>query len=425
MGKNRLVDRVLLNVDAGELPGEPEELYALAHLVNIACGGHAGDDASMDRVVACCTHSGTQLAAHPSYDDREGFGRRDVDMDPDALERLVHDQCARLAARAAKGGAVVRAMKPHGALYHVVDRDPSRARAVVAGASRALGREAAMVGLRGGALADAARAAGHPAWAERFADRGVRDDGSLIPRGSPGALVTDPAAAARTAATIAAAGDTDTVCVHGDTPGALAIARAVRRILDVVGPVHAFGDEAWRWSIAPSADRRALLDRLRAMPGARDAMVTESLACVVGARPDLRALAPLAESTAPPRDHVIRVRYDGEDLGAIAAHTSLSRDEVVALHAGRVYTVSVVGFLPGFAYLREVDPRIAVPRRATPRPRIAAGSVGIGAYYTGIYPCASPGGWNLLGTALDVCPFDATEGAALALGDRVRFEPAP
>jgi 5-oxoprolinase (ATP-hydrolysing) subunit A len=425
MGKNRGVDRVLLNVDAGELPDEPEELYALAHLVNVACGGHAGDDASMDRVIASCMQSGTLVGAHPSYEDRAGFGRRAVAMEPDALERLVHAQCARLAARAGLGGTTVRAMKPHGALYHAVNADLALARATVAGAGRALGRGAAIVGLAGGELAKAAREAGHEAWAERFADRGVRPDGSLVPRGEPGALVTDPAVAAARAAAIALEGNAHTVCVHGDTPGAADLARAVRRVLDVVAPVQAFGDEAWRWSIAHAADRRALLAALRAMPGARDVVVTEAHACVVGARPDLRLLAPLAEAAAPPRAHTIRVRYDGEDLDEIAAHAGISRELVVALHAAPTYTVSFVGFLPGFAYLREVDARIAVPRRATPRARVAAGAVGIGAGYTGIYPCASPGGWNLVGTAVELPPFDPAGDAALALGDRVRFEPVP
>ncbi len=416
---------MLLNVDAGELADEPEELYALAHLVNVACGGHAGDDASMDRVIASCMPSGTLIGAHPSYDDREGFGRRAVAMDADALERLVHDQCARLARRASVAGATVRSMKPHGALYHAAGADAALARAVVAGAVRALGPAVAIVGLAGSELMKAAEAAGQEGWVERFADRGVRPDGSLVPRGEPGALVTDPTVAAVRAADVATASDARTLCVHGDTPGATVLARAVRRVLDVVAPVQAFGDEAWRWSIAATADRRALLAALRAMPGARDVVVTEAHACVIGARPDLRRLAPLAESAAPPRAHTIRVRYDGEDLAAIAGHAGLSQDEVVALHAGRTYTVSLVGFLPGFAYLREVDPRIAVQRRATPRARVAAGAVGIGAGYTGIYPCASPGGWNLVGTALDVPPFEPAAEAALALGDRVRFEPVP
>lgn len=424
MGNNRRVDRAMLNVDAGEQPDEPEELYRLAHLVNVACGGHAGDDASMDRVIAVCMQSGTRVGAHPSYEDREEFGRRAQAIAPDAVERMVHDQCAGLAARARAAGTTAAAMKPHGALYHAAGADPALARATVAGATRALGPDAAIVGMPGSALEDAARDAGRVFWGEGFADRGVLPNGALVPRGEPGALVHDPAAAAARAAELALAG-VATVCVHGDTDGALAIARAVRRVLDVVAPVEAFGDEAWRWRLAPTADRRALEAALRALPGVRDVIVAEEHACVVGERPDLRRIAPLAEVTAPPRALVIQVRYDGEDLDAVAAHAGLAREEVIALHAGRAYTVSLVGFLPGFAYLRAVDARIALPRRATPRPRVPAGAVGIGATYTGVYPLASPGGWWLVGTAVGFTAFDGARGAALALGDHVRFERVP
>jgi 5-oxoprolinase (ATP-hydrolysing) subunit A len=97
-------------------------------------------------------------------------------------------------------------------------------------------------------------------------------------------------------------------------------------------------------------------------------------------------------------------------------------EEVVVLHASREYTVRTVGFLPGFAYLGEVDARIAVPRLSTPRTRVPALAVGLAGRRTGIYPFASPGGWNLLGTAVDFTPFRPDSGAQLRLGDRVRFE---
>jgi len=105
----------------------------------------------------------------------------------------------------------------------------------------------------------------------------------------------------------------------------------------------------------------------------------------------------------------------------VASASGLSPAEVVAIHSGTAYEVTVVGFLPGFAYLRALDPRLVLPRRATPRPRVPALSVAIAGPYTGVYPFASPGGWHLLGTALGFTPFDARTGAAMSLGDRVRF----
>ncbi len=194
------------------------------------------------------------------------------------------------------------------------------------------------------------------------------------------------------------------------------------------------GDGALRWRRdaleAERGDARTLLDALRAHPGVIDAIVTEEHACVtfdpahppeapwtVSARPAHGA------ARAVPREWTVRVRYDGPDLAEVAERCALGADDVVRLHSARAYAVRLVGFLPGFAYLGPLDPALVLPRRATPRPRIAAGSIGIAAGYTGIYPSPAPGGWSLIGHALDFTAF-GPRGATLALGDRVRFEPA-
>jgi len=210
---------VKLNLDAGEHDDEPPALWQLADIVCIACGGHAGDDASMRRVLAVAR----EVGAHPSYPDRAGFGRRTIDITPEALAATVREQCARLAALCDRVGYI----KPHGALYHDANRDPALARAVIEGAVAALGR-VAVIGPVRGALHDAAVAAGLRYLREGFADRATRPDGSLVPRGEPGALIDDPALAAARVREL----DCDVVCVHGDTPGSLAIATAVRQALD-------------------------------------------------------------------------------------------------------------------------------------------------------------------------------------------------
>ena len=222
---------IVLNLDGGEHDDEPEALYALADVVHIACGGHAGDEASMDRVVQACLRSGTRFGAHPSYDDREGFGRRAQEVLPEVLAASIAEQCTRLLRVAERHGAGLVSAKPHGALYHAAHADEATARACVAGVARALGTGVAIVGLAGGALERAALAAGLAYQREAFADRGVRADGSLVPRGEPGALIEDEAVAAARARALAARGDVDTLCVHADTPGAMAIARAVRATL--------------------------------------------------------------------------------------------------------------------------------------------------------------------------------------------------
>lgn len=226
---------VELNVDLGELPDEPEALYALATVANVACGGHAGDEATMRRATLRAAASGTRLAAHPSYPDREGFGRRTIAMRPAELYESVVEQCVALARVAAERGLEVRLVKPHGALYHDAAKDPVVAAALLDGALSALPDGPAIVGPPAGALADGARARGLAYVREGFADRRYDDAGGLVPRSRPDALLAEPAAAAEQALRLARAGACETICVHGDSPGAVAIARAVRDALDGAG----------------------------------------------------------------------------------------------------------------------------------------------------------------------------------------------
>jgi UPF0271 protein len=240
-----------LNIDLGEIPGEPAELYGLAHLVNLACGGHAGDAESLRRGVALARRHGAMVAAHPSYPDRDGFGRRSLAIDPAALQESIREQCALLATAAWEAGLRVDHVKPHGALYHDAWSHPAIARALIAGAAAGLGLDPAEIwllgapGLRPASTGDAAPGTGivnisingetfavGGLLAEGFADRAYDEAGHLVPRGQPGALLTDPADCARQAARLLATGRFQTLCVHGDTPGAVPIARAVRAALE-------------------------------------------------------------------------------------------------------------------------------------------------------------------------------------------------
>jgi UPF0271 protein len=205
---------VSLNIDLGELPDEPEELYRLATVVNIACGGHAGDEASMRRAVGLARAAGTRIAAHPSYPDRENFGRTAMAIGRDELARSIEAQLSALAAIAGP----IALVKPHGALYHDLARDPALAAALLPSFG-----DAAVVGPPGATYATIA---------EGFADRGYDGD-RLKPRGTPGALIEDPARAAEQALSLL--GRVQTICVHGDTPNSVAIARAVRAALEKAG----------------------------------------------------------------------------------------------------------------------------------------------------------------------------------------------
>ncbi|UJR79215.1 5-oxoprolinase subunit B family protein [Sandaracinus amylolyticus] len=190
--------------------------------------------------------------------------------------------------------------------------------------------------------------------------------------------------------------------------------------------IEPFGESALRIEVPATSDRRALLDALVTIPGVLDAHASESHVCVrfEGTPPSLDDLASRVERAArrEPREHVIEVIYDGEDLDEVASLSGLDRDEVIARHARAAYDVSFVGFLPGFGYLRGLDPALAgIPRCASPRPRVPAGAVAIAGGFTGVYPWSSPGGWRLLGHAPRFEPLEGDH-VRLAIGDRVRFE---
>lgn len=194
-----------------------------------------------------------------------------------------------------------------------------------------------------------------------------------------------------------------------------------------------FGDAAFRMRRPAGGSARILLAALHDVPGVVDALVTEEHALVTFEPASPPSIDSLATALRPavrapdgqnvPREHVLRVRYDGPDLDEVARASGMTVARVVDVHAAPTYEVAFVGFLPGFAYLRGLDPRLQLPRRTTPRPRVAALSLGIAGPYAGVYPFASPGGWNLLGTVVAFVPFDGTHGAHLQLGDRVRFTP--
>jgi 5-oxoprolinase (ATP-hydrolysing) subunit A len=231
LAKVFFVKRVALNMDLGELPDEPDEFYSLATMVNIACGGHAGDLASMQRALVLARDSDANVAAHPSYPDREAFGRKTLAISPAELERSLHDQMAQLVEIARNAGTIIKAVKPHGALYHDAANSGSIADSLLRAMDTLFDASIAVVGPPMGTLRDKAQSQGRPYLDEGFADRTYLPDGRLVPRSQPNALLTDPDEAATQAVHLAQRGQFDTLCVHGDTPNALAVARAVRKAL--------------------------------------------------------------------------------------------------------------------------------------------------------------------------------------------------
>lgn len=244
-----------LNADLGEGGAVDAELLALVSSANIACGGHAGDEASMRRTVALAMQHGVALGAHPSHPDREHFGRRALDRSPAQVRDDVLAQVQALAAIAQGQGARLRHVKPHGALYNQAATDPDLADAV-AQAVREVDPSLALMGLADGAMAQAAQRQGLVFIAEAFADRGYLPSGRLMPRGQAGAVLGLREAVAQ-AQSVVLHGRVPlpeggfwpvrahSLCVHGDGAEALPLMQALRAALAgwgvAVRPAAGFG----------------------------------------------------------------------------------------------------------------------------------------------------------------------------------------
>ncbi|MGZ4459774.1 MAG: LamB/YcsF family protein [Nocardioidaceae bacterium] len=221
----RIID---LNADLGEGVTDDEGLLAVVTSANVACGYHAGDRETMLRVCEEASRRGVAVGAQVSYDDRANFGRVSVDVAYEVLRDQVADQVQVLSAIAVSVGTTVSYVKPHGALYHRTGHDEEHAAAVLDGSGGL-----PVLGLPGSRFLDLAGTAGRLCFHEGFPDRAYTAAGTLVARSEPGAVLEDPAEIARRGVELARA--VHSVCVHGDSPGAVDNARAVRGALEAAG----------------------------------------------------------------------------------------------------------------------------------------------------------------------------------------------
>lgn len=239
--------RPFLNCDLGEDSATPDRLLMpWIAAANVACGGHAGDHASMRRVVTLALSHSVRIGAHPSYPDQKHFGRVVLNLSPEALKSSLAAQITTLRTIARSLGTDLTHVKPHGALYHACE-DPALA-TLLARVVEATCPHAALVGRCGSRAVDTWLRLGRPVWHEAFADRLYLDDGSLAPRSAPGAVIADPDRAASQALRIAqgqgaptASGGSiplrpTTICIHSDSPGAALTAQRVGSALRTLPP---------------------------------------------------------------------------------------------------------------------------------------------------------------------------------------------
>lgn len=243
--------QVDMNSDLGESFGAytiglDSEVIQFVSSVNVACGYHAGDPLVMDKTVAAAKAAGVAVGAHPGYPDLMGFGRRNMNCSPKEVKAYVQYQLGALLAFTAAHGVKLQHCKPHGALYNMAGKDPELA-AAIAEAVVSVDQDIILLGLAGSKMLEAGRQVGLRVASEVFADRAYQADGSLVPRGKPGAVIHDKdEAIARTVRMVtegkvtAITGEevsiqADSICVHGDNPSAVEFVKNIRSALEAQG----------------------------------------------------------------------------------------------------------------------------------------------------------------------------------------------
>lgn len=444
-----------LNADLGELKDGSlaAAVMPLISSCNIACGAHAGNPESMRRTVRLAKKHGVAIGAHPGYPDPENFGRISLSLPAEDLCRLVREQVEGLKAVAEEEGASVYHVKLHGALYNDLAFDYERSLAV-ARTIAAIDEGLRVVAFSHSETARAVEDAGLVAIHEVFADRAYTEEGRLVPRSEPGAVLHDASdclAQAERLVSGEAKLPADSICVHGDNPSAVEFVSRLRNFFESrkieVRPSGRLefsccplGEHALLAQLPPRISKsthrkiRALQLALAGTEG-----LTELVPCYAELKVDFDPAVISSESLRQkveslkmplsalpqPRRIEVPVCYGGADLKRVADLNGLGEEEVVRLHAATTYLVYMLGFSPGFAYMGGLDPKLATPRLDTPRTSVPAGSVGIAGNQTGIYPVDSPGGWNIIGrTPLRLFDPEAEHPFLFEPGDEVRFVPS-
>jgi UPF0271 protein len=454
-----------LNADLGELVDGSLDAAVMPFIssANIACGAHAGTPESIRRTLRLALKHGVSVGAHPGYSDPENFGRISMELSADALCALILEQILLLKRMAAEEGTEVRHVKLHGALYNDLADDYERS-LTICRAIHGVDPELRFMGRSGSVGLRAAEDAGLVAVHETFADRAYAEEGRLVSRSLPGAVIRDEAESlaqvdmmvlrqkVRTIGGELVPMLADSVCVHGDNPSAIRFVSNLRDFFERQRiEVRSAGQ--LRFSCSPLGET-SLLARLPSRISKSIHRRIRALQLALGGCEGIRELVPCYSelkidfdpvqvshdeliaridrielneiALPPPRCVEVPVHYNGPDLSVVAKHARMSEAEVVERHAAQTYLVYMLGFSPGFAYLGGLDAALVTPRLETPRISVPAGAVGIAGNQTGIYPVESPGGWNIIGhTSLAL--FDPAAGKPFLFepGDTVRFVPVP
>jgi UPF0271 protein len=453
---------VNINADLGEGRADDAAIMPYLHACNIACGGHYGDSNSMRSTIKLALQNNVKVGAHPSFPDRENFGRMEMKISIDDLEKSIRSQINDFNVICKSLSTEMHHIKLHGALYNLAAKDETIAKMVIQVLEDFPG-----VTLYAPYNSMLARLADSkiPVQNEAFIDRSYEDDLSLVHRSRPNASINSPEKAwlqlqkmLRTETVLSVHGNSiqikaETFCIHGDNENVCAILEYIQRKIEnndfqnqEISPTfRVFGDSAilisWPKEINQEINEKVRKADLLIQKVLKDQLIETVLAyqaLAIYLKPgvdtqqvlnDLRELdlTSLEEQKIESCLWEIPICYSpkyGIDLDEMSIKLGLSPQEIVALHSSVLYSVYFIGFLPGFLYLGGLPSEIHIPRKSTPRLNVPAGAVGIGGGQTGIYPMESPGGWHLIGQSpLNLFDVEQIPPISIKAGDQIKFTP--
>ncbi|WP_298511975.1 5-oxoprolinase subunit PxpB [uncultured Kordia sp.] len=430
-----------INCDVGEGVGNEELLMPYINACNIACGGHAGDDETMGEVVLLAKKYQVEIGAHPSYPDRENFGRISIHMASAEFIKTIQNQIGNLEEIVAFHAAKIVHIKPHGALYNDVAKSEERAQLFLKAISKYKDKYKLYVPYNS-VIETLALEQNFEVIYEAFADRNYNDDLTLVSRKKDDAVLTEIGAIIphvsllkneQKVLTISKQKITlksDTFCVHSDTLNAIKIVQQLYTYFNsekqhskpTFPTIKAYGNTGilltWEAKMTSEVLKNVLECKEKLLNFNIEVLLdiiqsNNSLLIIYdNNKIDFKTLQHLLERLFSLKSDKIQtptqfcwevpVCYDatfGIDLEEIAQKNKLSIAEIITLHTAPKYQIFSIGFLPGFLYLGGLDKRLHIDRKPTPRLEVKKGAVGIGGMQTGIYPKSSPGGWQILGNS--------------------------
>lgn len=453
-----------INCDVGEGVDNEEILMPYLNACNIACGGHAGDIETMHTVVQLAKKYQVEIGAHPSYPDRENFGRISVDMAEAEFIKTIQTQISNLEKIVVLHGAKIIHIKPHGALYNDVAKSEEKAQLFLKAISQYKDKYKLYIPYNS-VIEKLALEQNFEVYYEAFADRNYNDDLTLVSRKKRNAVLTEIGEIiqhvsslkneekVQTISTKKFTLKSNTFCVHSDTLNAIEIVQQLythfneeNTVAKTKFPVYKpYGNSGvlltWEARMTPNVLTEVLEFKAKVLKLGIKVIVeliqsNNSLLIIYDKKIiKFKTLQHLLERLISLESDKIQtetsycwevpVCYDavfGIDLEEIAQKNRLTIDEIIELHTTPKYQVFSIGFLPGFLYLGGLDKRLHIDRKSTPRLEVKKGAVGIGGMQTGIYPKSSPGGWQILGNSpLNFFDINNEKPCFAKAGDFIKF----